>query len=74
VNEAGLSYAERDALTRRCQPLGVVLDLIGQVPCEAHGKQAGEACEPRACLARAEFAGLRNLITLAEFALVARQP
>ena len=71
---SALTWEGRLALSRRCEPLDVVLGLIEQVPCEACGKRPGASCEPRACLARAEAAGLADLITGAEFALIAGRP
>lgn len=71
---AGWTVAEREALASRCLPLGAVLGLIEQVRCDAHETMPGRFCDPRACLARAEAAGLANLITGREFELIAGQP
>ncbi|HEY6493297.1 MAG TPA: hypothetical protein VIZ43_08495 [Trebonia sp.] len=68
---AGWTCAEREALSRTSRPLQAVLGIIEQVPCEVHEAKPGRFCDPRACLARAETAGLANLITGAEFGLIA---
>ena len=68
---AGWTSAEREALSRRCLPLGEVIGLIEQSGCDMHCTEPGRPCDPRACPARASDAGFAGLITLNEFNLIA---